>query len=512
MSTLPSIPALVMSDFYKTDHRRQFPDGTTTVYSNFTPRGSRLGNVDHVVFFGLQYFCIEYLQKRFTETFFALPKQVAVEAYRRRLDNSLGKDSVPIEHIAALHELGYLPLRIKALPEGARVPMQVPTHTIENTDPRFAWLTNFIETLMSCTVWGPTTSATMAFQYRQVFEAYAARTGAPRDFIRWQGHDFSFRGMFGLEAACLSGAGHLLSFTGTDTIPAIDFHEIYYGADCTRELIGGSVPATEHAVMCAGGKETELETYRRLITRIYPQGIVSVVSDTWDFFAVVTNILPQLRNEILARNGKLVIRPDSGDPVKILVGDQDAPAGTPEHKGLIELLWEIFGGTKTDRGFKVLDSHIGAIYGDSITLERQLAILEGLAQKGFASCNVVLGIGSYTYQYVTRDTFGFAMKATFCTVQGEDREIYKQPRTDSKKNSHRGLIAVHRDTNGEYVAAFPVSRAQEESADNLLKVVFEDGKLVRPTTLAQMRNEVETALARTVHATDFPAKVPAEAL
>ena len=184
MSNLPSIPALVMSDFYKTDHRRQFPDGTTTVYSNFTPRGSRLGNVDHVVFFGLQYFCIEYLQKRFTETFFALPKQVAVEAYRRRLDNSLGKDSVPIEHIAALHELGYLPLRIKALPEGARVPMQVPTHTIENTDPRFAWLTNFIETLMSCTVWGPTTSATMAFQYRQVFEAYAARTGAPRAVAR----------------------------------------------------------------------------------------------------------------------------------------------------------------------------------------------------------------------------------------------------------------------------------------------------------------------------------------
>jgi nicotinamide phosphoribosyltransferase len=489
-----TIPALVLTDFYKTDHRRQFPDGTTVVYSNFTPRGSRLEGVDHVVFFGLQYFMIEYLQKRFQETFFALPKAQAVAAYRRRLDHALGAGAVPMDHVEALHDLGHLPLRIKALPEGSRVPMQVPTHTIENTDPRFGWLTNFIETMMSAVVWGPCTSATIANQYRRVFEDFASKTGAPREFVPWQGHDFSFRGMFGIEAACLSGAGHLLSFTGTDTIPAIDFLEQYYGADCQREMIGGSVAATEHAVMCAGGKETELATYRRLLTKVYPQGIVSVVSDTWDFFRVVTDLLPQLKREILARNGKLVIRPDSGDPIKILVGDAEAKAGSPEHKGLIELLWGIFGGTTTATGHKVLDSHIGAIYGDSITLERQRAILTGLQQKGFASANVVLGIGSYTYQYVTRDTFGFAMKATYCVVNGEGRDIYKQPRTDSKKNSHRGLIAVRRDGSGRLQAHFPVSRTEEQSKDNLLQPVFENGKLLRRTTLAEIRAVVEREL------------------
>lgn len=490
-----TIPALVLTDFYKTDHRRQFPDGTTTVYSNFTPRGSRIEHVDHVVFFGLQYFLVEYLQRRFDETFFRLPAAQAVGAYQRRLDNSLGKGAVPVDHVQALHELGYLPLRIKALPEGTRVPMQVPTHTIENTDDRFAWLTNFIETMMSAVVWGPCTSATIANRYREVFERWAATTGAPREFVPWQGHDFSFRGMFGIEAACMSGAGHLLSFTGTDTIPAIDFLEQYYGADCTREMIGGSVPATEHAVMCAGGKETELDTYRRLLTTVYPRGIVSVVSDTWDFFRVITDLLPQLKREVLARDGKLVIRPDSGDPVLILVGDPAAPAGSPERRGLIELLWEIFGGTTTAKGFKVLDPHIGAIYGDSITLERQEAILSGLAAKGFASSNVVLGIGSYTYQHVTRDTFGFAMKATFCTVDGEDREIYKQPRTDSKKNSHRGLLAVRRDERGELRAHFPVSRRDEQAASNLLQPVFENGKLLRRQTLAEIRAIVERELA-----------------
>jgi nicotinamide phosphoribosyltransferase len=237
----------------------------------------------------------------------------------------------------------------------------------------------------------------------------------------------------------------------------------------------------------------EYLAYKRLITEVYPKGIVSIVSDTYDFWAIVTKLLPALKNEILARNGKVVIRPDSGDPVKIIVGDDNAPVGSPEHRGLIQCLWDTFGGTLTDKGYKVVDAHIGAIYGDSITIERQIAILEGLEKKGFASCNVVLGIGSYTYQYVTRDTFGFAMKSTYCEVNGEGREIFKQPKTDAGKNSHRGLIRVD-EVDGKLVAKYPVSREQEEGG--VLEVVFEDGNLVRDMTLADIRKNIETNLAK----------------
>jgi nicotinamide phosphoribosyltransferase len=482
------------TDFYKVDHRRQYPKDTTLIYSNFTARGSRMTGIEKIVFFGLQYFIKKYLMHSFDRQFFNLERSIAVKQYKRRLDCALGPDTVPMEHVEALHQLGYLPLLIKALPEGALVPLQVPVFTIENTKPEFFWLTNFIETLISATVWGPCTSATVAFEYRKGFEKWAAVTGAPKEFIPWQGHDFSFRGMMGLEAAAMSGAAHLLSFTGTDTIPAIDFLEEFYGADAEKELIGGSVPATEHSVMCAGSKECEIDTYRRLITEVYPKGIVSIVSDTWDFWSVITKILPALRTEIMLREGKVVIRPDSGDPVKILVGDPWEAAGTPAHKGLIELLWENFGGTTTPEGYRIVDSHVGAIYGDSITIGRQREILSGLAAKKFASCNVVLGIGSYTYQYTTRDTFGFAMKSTYCEVNGKGQEIFKQPKTDSKKNSAKGLICVE-EIPGGYKACYPVSRNIEQGETNCLTTVFCDGKLTKEVTLSQIRKRISDQLA-----------------
>ena len=251
-----------------------------------------------------------------------------------------------------------------------------------------------LETLLSAIIWKPCTSATTAFQYLKTFTRYAQETvGDDRSFIPWQGHDFSFRGMSGIEDALMSGAGHLLCFAGTDTIPAIDFLEAYYNADCEKELIGGSVPATEHSVMCMGGEDGELETFERLITRIYPMGIVSIVSDTWDFWQVITEFLPALKDKILARTGKVVIRPDSGDPVKIIIGDPDAAPGSPEYKGAIECMWEVFGGTITDRGYKLLDAHIGLIYGDGITSERQEAILSGLQQKGVCELQHCAGPG-----------------------------------------------------------------------------------------------------------------------
>ncbi len=484
------INPLMLIDFYKADHRRQYPEGTELVYSNFTPRKSRQTENENLVFFGLQYFVKEYLMKQWNEGFFNLPKEKVMADYKRRMDNALGKDSIPVEHIAKLHDLGYLPLVVKGLPEGTIVNPKIPVVTVYNTQPEFFWLTNYLESLMSAILWKPSTSATTAFQYRKVFSQYAKDTVGENDldFVYWQGHDFSFRGMSGIEDACISAAGHLLSFYGTDTVPAIDFHELYYQGNSDRELIGGSVPATEHSVMCMGTKDNEMATFQRLITELYPGGIVSIVSDTWDFWQVITEFLPKLKSQILARSGKVVIRPDSGDPVKIIVGDKAAAPGSPEYKGAIECMWETFGGTITEKGYKLLDTHIGLIYGDSITLQRQKAILEGLKEKGFASFNVVLGIGSYTYEYVTRDTYGFAMKATYGEVNGLGRNIFKDPKTDDgTKKSAKGLLCVYEE-NGQLKLKDECT--WEEEKQGLLRTVFENGKLMNEQTLAEIRNTI----------------------
>lgn len=485
------ISPILLKDGYKVGHKFQYPEGTTMVYSNLTPRKSRVDGVDEIIFFGLQYFIKEYLIRQFDEYFFRQPKEQVLQQYKRRIDNYLGKDSITYNHIEALYDLGYLPLDIKALPEGSLVPMRIPVFTIKNTIPEFFWLTNMLETVLSAVLWKPCTSATTAYQYFKTFMKYAQETvGADTSFIPWQGHDFSFRGMSGIEDAVMSGAGHLLSFAGTDTIPAIDFLETYYGADSDNELVGGSVPATEHSVMCMGTEDGEINTFERLICEVYPAGVVSVVSDTWDFWQVITSFLPQLKEKILTRDGKVVIRPDSGDPVKVIIGDENAEVGTPEHKGAIECMWEVFGGTITPQGYKLLDSHIGLIYGDSITPERQLQILQGLKNKGFASYNIVLGIGSYTYEYVTRDTFGFAMKATYGEVNGVGRDIFKNPKTDDgTKKSAKGLLQVYRDVDG--VLQLKDQCTWDEEAGGELVDVFRNGVLLYNQNLAEIRNRVK---------------------
>jgi nicotinamide phosphoribosyltransferase len=477
-------------DGYKLDHRRQYPAKTEYVYSNWTPRGSRTGQKE-VVFFGLQYFLDRYLGEEW-EKFFTTPKEVAAAKYKRRVDGYLGPNEIGTEHIEALWDLGYLPLRFKALPEGSLVPLRVPMLTVENTHPDFAWLVNYFETLMSSVLWMPCTSATTAYTYRRTLEEYAERTGSPKEFVDWQGHDFSFRGMAGPEAAAMSGAGHLLSFTGTDTIPAIDLLEDYY--DGASTFVGGSVAATEHSVMCAGGDESEQETFQRLID-LYPAGILSVVSDTWDLWKVLTVIVPNLKDQILARDGKLVIRPDSGDPVKIICGDPEAVPGTPAFKGVIELLWGVFGGTETDKGYKILDAHVGAIYGDSITLERLDQILFGLMQKGFASANMVFGVGSFTYQYTTRDTYGFAMKSTWVQIDGVGREIFKNPVTDDGlKKSAKGRIAVIDDHTHDAPHYVAIDQQDSENPDDELHTVWLDGKFVKRYNVDEVRSTLRKFL------------------
>ncbi len=582
---------LLLVDSYKINHYRMYPEGMTKLYSNLTPRKSRMKNVDKIVVFGVQHFILEYLINRFNNEFFNKGRAEVLEEYFRHC-------GVDHAHIGRLHELGYLPIEIKALEEGTLCPIGVPMLTITNTHPDFGWLVNYLETLLSCELWQPITSATIAYEYKKLLIKYAKETDEKNvEFVNWQGHDFSMRGMSSSESAILSGMGHLLSFTGTDTIPAIYQLEKSYHA---VGLIGASVPATEHSVMCMGKKESEVETFKRLL-ELYPLGILSVVSDTWDLWYVLTVILPQLKEQILARDGKLVIRPDSGNPVDILCGTntsslykdiskywegeplvdteqfeehlleevrEDTPHGecgveehtgyyiingkfykatihniswnrhdkqyyfidmwqkaritveeipvSPQIKGVIELLWDIFGGTVNEQGYKVLNPHIGAIYGDSITLERAEQICERLKAKGFASTNVVLGIGSYTYQYNTRDTFGFAMKATYgevtytrLTPKGtvdikeatsletvvECREIFKDPVTDDgTKKSKKGLLMIgqvenpHVPENGEIWVKDQCT--WEEESGGLLKTVFKDGKLTKSVTLQEIRNKL----------------------
>ena len=521
---------LLLTDGYKTGHHQQYPKGTTLVYSNFTPRSNKHApaGCNQVVSFGQQ-MIMKQIHDAFQRDFFAKPKEVVCGEMKTELSLYLNTD-YDVSHFEALHTLGYLPIHVKAIKEGSLVGMKVPVLTIYNTHPDFYWVTNYLETIISNLLWKPITSATIAYQYRKVLTKWMEKTDKERAwFIDWQGHDFSMRGMDSVDAVISSGLGHLTSFSGSDSLPAIHGSRKYYGE---TGFVSGSVNATEHSVMCAGGKEDEVETFRRLLNT-YPTGILSVVSDTWDLWKVCTEHVVALKEEIMARDGKLVIRPDSGNPTDIICGEHEPyrvinkdkinepfilPIGQrfifleesgedkfytktkdgyvdyvyePKHKGVIQLLWDVFGGTVNEQGYKVLDSHIGAIYGDSITIPVAEEICKRLEAKGFASTNVVLGIGSFTYQFNTRDTFGFAMKATYCEVNGEAREIFKNPITDDgMKKSATGLLAVFKDDNDGAYQLHDHCDWRTES-DGALQTIYKNGTLSNQTTLTEIRENLK---------------------
>lgn len=483
------LSTMLLCDFYKLSHREQYPEGTEKVYSTWTPRTSRLKNVTEVVAFGFQAFVKNYLIDFFNENFFNRPKEEVVQEYSRIVKNTLGIANPETKHIEDLHDLGYLPLSIKALEEGTLTPLRVPMLTVENTDPRFFWLTNYIETLASCELWQACTSATVAHEYRKVLDKAAIETVGNTEFVQFQGHDFSMRGMSSLQSAVTSGMGHLLSFVGTDTIPAIQAAEQLYGANVEKELVGTSIPATEHSIQCTYGDDNKYLT--DMITRVYPKGFVSVVSDGYDFWEMLGTVVPSLKDKIMARDGKLVIRPDSGDPVKIVCGDPDGKTEL-ERKGAVEVLWDTFSGTVTEKGYKLLDSHIGLIYGDAITVERAQQIMDGLKAKGFASINVVFGIGSFTYQYNTRDTFGFALKSTACIINGDEKHIYKNPKTDDGvKKSQTGKVVVLKSSSLNALVCYQGLRLEEDVPNDELKLLFFNGKLVRETTFSKIRETLK---------------------
>lgn len=570
---------MLATDGYKLGHGPMYRKGTTRVGSNLTPRTDKIYARNATAFYDGKLVwvggqgAVQELHENWERTFFSKSKIAVISEYKEFLAGYLGRDLPTVQQMAALHDLGYLPLEFRSLPEGSLVPMGIPVLTITNTLDDFFWLVNYHETPLSTSTWKTATNATIAREYSKICEHYLKLTGCYDAFtLSVMCHDFSMRGMSGIEDAARSGIGHLTSFVGTDTLPAITYAKGYYDA---RGLIGISVPATEHAVtsnnILSILAELEEGTYEYLseeqwrlrykmkgdgceerliaevmfvydlITRIVPDGIVSNVSDTYDFWGMMTRGYPYLKDVIMRREGmgpqpgKVVVRPDSGDPVEVICGLRVVPEGVAydssdmldydvveengkfyrfdvyqdswsgdysyefnrgeevseaEVKGAIRILYETFGGTITETGHKLLDSHIGLIYGDSITTKRAEEILRRLAEQGFAAANVVFGVGSFTYQCNTRDTFGFAVKATNSVINGEEVAIYKDPKTDSKKKSAKGRLFVGNNPRTGFYLEDEVSAEMEAQDFNQLQVIYRDGEWIKRATLDEIRARI----------------------
>lgn len=454
---------LLMTDSYKLSHKNFCPPGTQYIYSNLTFRFDKYfskyyPNFDHkAVWFGLQAFIKKTLIKQWNEEFFNKPKNEVLNELKLLTSAFAMTD---FSHFEALHDLGYLPIEIKSLPEGSLINMGTPALTIVNTHPDFQWLTNYLESVLSAEIWKPTTVATIGREFRNLSNKWALKTTGSVEGTEFQNHDFGYRGTANTESSAACGAGFLLSTLGTDNIPAIDFVGRYYNTDVVKNPVAFSIPAGEHSVTTLGinyynaedKQQGELEYLKWLLTEVQPSGLFSYVADSYDYWGFLEHILPTLKDTIMSRDGKYVVRPDSGNVIDVICGkeftdysdeptlysaalrfaydsesEEDDFEGiilyqkhyykvkisidrdrlglintyivnhideynlTVEDKGTVQWLYETFGGTKTKQGYKLLDSHIGMIYGDGITYERAEQIFNRLHEKGFASTNVVFG-------------------------------------------------------------------------------------------------------------------------
>jgi len=533
------INSMYLADGYKVGHYDMYKEDLEVVYSNFTPRSSRhapRGNNGKVLNSGHQY-AIKFIVEHFNENFFNSPKEEMLRDIKYNFSSYLGIN-YDVKHIEDLYDLGYLPLEIRSLEEGTESAIRIPILFLYNTDERFAWVTNYIETILSNLLWQPVTTATNVLLMRRIVNEAVLKTDKENIGITVAMlHDFAMRGLTGLDAAIGSGLAFASVSIGSDSLPVLKAARHYYNETETPVF---SVRASEHSQMTAGGVEGEFDIYKELLTK-FPDGILSLVSDSFDLWRVLTDYLPKLKDLIMSRNGKLVIRPDSGNPADIICGypiieeledetfennafiyenkkcvvdrwsveehyKDNGSLGlweigydnfyqeeelTSTEKGVIELLWDVFGGTINEQGYKVLDSHIGMIYGEAINQNNIQEIFSRLEAKGFAATNCFFGQGSYSMQYVTRDTWGMAIKCVAQQRSGKLIEIFKDPVTDDgTKKSARGLTVVYKDNNGEYFLKDQATLEEVLSDDNELKVRFRDGKFYNQTTLTEVRNRI----------------------
>lgn len=469
-----SILAILLSDTYKQCHKNMYPKNMTRMVSYLTPRKSMLKTQNEMVFYGLTYFVKKYLIEYFNENFFALSKKEVTDEYIQILTTHLSVHqnmSSYLDDILDLHSLGYLPLQIRALPEGTLVPMGVPVLEITNTLPSFAWVVQWVESLLQMELWKMCNHATIGHMYRKVINKHYKKT-CPDSAPYLACSDFSMRGMSCLEEAVKGSSAWLLSFNKTSTIPAIHFINKYYGIDCRSHRIGVGAISTEHSVMSTNFAvdKDEISFIRRALTEIYPNDSFSLVADTYDYWNLIKNVLPELKEEILAHNGTLLIRPDSGDMLEIV----------PE---TIYHLYNVFGGYLNDKGFSELNPKIKLIYGDGCSLDKVDAVLSLLEERGFAANNIVFGVGSFGFSAIrengkiianTRDTFGMAMKTTFATIDGKGYQIFKDPATDKDnlKKSHKGYCWVRYEG-----STLVCTDGQERMMEGAFKPVFCNGQI-----------------------------------
>lgn len=481
-----AINPMLLCDFYKTVHSDMIHPKMTKSMSYYTPRMSRVKRWDKVVMFGVQMFCKTWLIDYFCDNFFQLPEEEVVAEYKRVLDALLGEGIYDTDKIRKLHRLGYLPIEIIALPEGTMVPVHVPMFGITNTHDEFAWLPQALESLISAEMWYPQITATVGKTYRDIVNKYYEETvddGVPRAKALGA---FDFRGDMCVDAALKAGAGWCLSFLNTATVPAIPYLENMFNCDCTKEPVAYGAVSTEHFVMCSNYAVDgdEITFLRKMLTELYPNTSFSCVLDSYDYWNVIDNILPQLHDEIMAHNGCMLMRGDSGDCVEVVTQT-------------VFKLWDQFGGTINAKGYKVLDPHVKAIYGDSITVQRCEEIYEILKNAGFACSNVALGVGSFSMHCIeednmlkpfTRDTFSSCIKACYAEVDGKCYPVFKNPKDGGFKKSQKGLCYVYEE-NGElkYQDEYTKETLPE---GNLLETVFKDGKMIKEYTLNEIRQRL----------------------
>lgn len=443
---------ILLSDSYKSSHWNQYPSGTTQIYSYFESRGSVLSK--DTVFFGLQYLLKEYLSGT------VITRLMIEEAEEITKLHGVPFNKAGWEYIVDRHN-GKLPVVIKAVPEGMVVPVHNVLMTVENTDPACYWLTNYLESLLS-QIWYSCSVATLSRQIKKIILKYLEDTGDAsgidsKVFADFKLHDFGFRGVSSVESAAIGGAAHLINFKGTDTLVSLQMIRNYYNE---KDPQAYSIPASEHSTITSWGRENELAAYENMLNQ-YPEGLVACVSDSYNIYQACEQLWGTLLKEkVLNRKGTLVIRPDSGDPVTTVCD-------------VLEILTRKFGYTVNSKGYKVLPPQVRVIQGDGVNKDSIEEILKAMKIQGYSADNIAFGMGGALLQRLHRDSFNFAFKCSSAIVNGQQRDVYKEPIGSITKQSKRGRLALVNSMQGITTVC-----GKEDNPDDILRPVFKNGELL----------------------------------